>query len=155
MSIVTDLRAAVKVLYGGELSPLLRQLSNVDGNNSASTIDDTVLDAHCEMTLGRFQMETGYKADLGILAHKNILIIGVRASLEESANRDSNIARNWDIKFRNLLITFKKRIRGKMKSSSNLTPSERPAQLPDADPMQVAFSVSKRRGSRIPREFNN
>lgn len=150
---VAILREDVKVVYGGELSPLLRNLSNIDGDNSATTIDNTVLDKHCELAIGRFQLETGYSPNLDILAHKNVLVTGVRASLESAAGRDSSLARDWDRKFLNLLITFKKRIRGSMKSSSNLEPSTELNVLPDADPTQAAFSSTKR-GPNTFREFN-
>ena len=156
MSDVTDLRDAAKTFYGGSSSRLLQGLTNLEADNSDTSINDTVLEAHCEHVISRFRLETGVAYDTDNLAHKNICIIGVRASIEAAKGRDSSLMRETETRFRNMLITFRKKMRGSMKSSSRLQPSTEPLNsLPDSDRTQVAFSNTKRTGSNNLRELNS
>lgn len=155
MSTVTELRDATKTFYGGASSRLIIGLTNMTNDNNVEEINDTVLEAHCEATIGRFELETGVTVDVSNLAHKNILIHGVRASLEAAKGKDSSLVRETETKFRNLMITFRRKMRGGMKSSSTLRPStEAPNALPDSDRTQIAFSNTKRHANRV-REYND
>lgn len=154
MSRVTSLRDTIKTYYGGATSRRLIGLTNMENDNSATTINDTVLESHVTDIIGRFEMETGITADEDNLSHQTIIRQGVIASLEDAKGRDTGVAKSAESKFVNLLITFKRRAYAGIHSNSKLKPSvEAQNALPDMDRTQNAF-VKPPRG-RGPQEINN
>lgn len=159
MSASTTLRTKTIVHFGGSSSRKLIGLTNMTNDNSVTTIDEAVLLSHCDLAIGRFQFETGHTADPDNLSHLFVLILCVVASLEGAKGRESASAMSSERYAVNALISFRKKSRGYVYSSSNLKPSVEPENgLPDADRLQAAFQPNKSLGvgdRRKLREINN
>lgn len=159
MSASATLRTKATSHFGGATSRKLIGLTNMTNDNSPNTIDDVVLLSHCDLAIGRFAMETGHTADPDNASHLFVLMLCLVSSLEFAKGRDSAIAMGAERQAVNALISFRKKSRGFVYSSSSLKPStEQVNSLPDSDRLQGAFQPSKTVGvgSRNKlREVNN
>ena len=117
----------------------LVELTNPD-NSSATTINQTMLDAAIDDAQGLFEQESGIALDENNKAHVKCIITGVLYFLELYKGRDAGIMKQYQRTFLGDLQALRKKVYIAPQTNSQLKPSrERANQLPDMDPMQPAF----------------
>ena len=137
-----QLAAAVKIRYGGASSQRLKQLTNCDG--SATTIDDTVLEACCTDAMGKFTIIVGSVPQDNII-HISALIPGVIFFIEFHKGRDSNLLQKHEKRFFASLKDIKDRIYVLAQSSSVLEQSDETTNArQDMDRRNTSFTAGRK-----------
>lgn len=150
----SDLVTQVKRKYSGTASRRLIELTNMTNDNNVTSINDDVLLYHCEDAIGYFEMETGHSADLTSIAKRKILVDIVIYLLMVSKGTDSSLIATMKKNVDGLVMSLRKKSRGKMTSSSVLRQSEEQQNsYPDMDRSLVAFNTKRSRRQNI-REVN-
>lgn len=125
----TELSVYVKERIG---SDRLKQLTNYSA--TATTINDTVLDAASSDAIGYFQINSGYEPEASIRLHIAILVQGVQYFLEAYKGRDSSLISTQEKMFYMSCKGLRDRIYSPTSTTSNLTMTrEKNGTRPDMD----------------------
>ena len=131
---------AMKVRIGNER---LAQLTNDDP--TATTIDDTVLEAAVDDAVGDFERITGLPMDATNKSHVTILIKGILWKLEDYRGRDGGIVTGHAKSFLGACAGFRKTIPFTPVTSGTLQPSTEKANArPDMDRKKAVWRYGHR-----------
>lgn len=109
MGVASELGTQIKNLMGSTSQRLI-ELTNPDGN-SATTINDTILDQACEFAMGEFRFRSGFEPDTATpnFTHISILFHGVLWVLENQKGRDTTTTENHRKNFQISLNDLRRR----------------------------------------------
>jgi len=136
----TELAALVKVRFGGATSRRLIELTNNSG--SATTVDDSVLEACCDDAIGDFRVQTGIEPETNpeVPTHTVALVAGVLYYLESYKGRDASMEQNHARNFFSKLKRLESKKYVLAQSTSKLEQSEeKQGTRPDMDRSRSAF----------------
>jgi len=95
-----ELSTHIQTLLGGSTSKRLVQLTN-QNDNSAITIDTTVLESACNFAIGTFDIRSGILSDTSTpnYGHLQVLFEGVMFFLTRAAGLDTGYVANYERAF--------------------------------------------------------
>ena len=137
--VAANLSIKVKSRIG---SDRLKQLTNYD--STATTINDTVLDAASEDAAGQFRYVSGFEPDTDNFAHVAILVKGVQYFCEFYKGRDSAIISSLEKVFIRDCMSLREKQWVPPGSNSTMTiDREASGTRPDMDPNKQFWAGSR------------
>lgn len=112
--------------------------------SSATTVNDTVLDAAGEDAIGAFRVNSGFEPNSSFYTHISILVKGVQFFLESYKGRDSGLLSNMEKAFFLDCRALREKSYSPASSNSNLTVDrERVGTRPDMQRNRPVLNLTR------------
>lgn len=124
---------------------LQRLVELTNENGSSIVIDESVLEASCDDSIGTFERETGIAADTANRTHVQVLVVGVIFHLEMYRARDAGIINTFKRDFFAALSSIREKVYFPATTNSPLIPSkQKQGEKPDMDRSKSIWNYGNR-----------